>query len=301
MDVDQQIREVLRDRLVQVDDVTTARRQIRQRAANIRRRRRWLRASALSAAAAAVVAVVAALLWTAQPAVDRPPIIAPTPAPSPTHLQSDGPANAACADLDVSGQVQQFLDSWTASQNSLIDEACVLAGRHGPQPQFDTQNLGDEQSLRPGDLPDDFELTPTGPMRARAEGYPLVHLGRIGDTDHQPFLEWRLDRLRTPIACVEGSCGADDVPASEQGVIGIGRGSGISGSTLSVTVWVSPEAAVVSLAIDGQPVVWQRPVARTALLFVDDYRPSPDATYQVRVFDRRGQTIATHQGAIDPQ
>lgn len=300
MDVDEQLRQVLRQSLVPVDDIASARQDTIRRAAMLGRQRHWLRAAAVATAAGAAVAVVAALVWVAQPSGETPPFIAPFPDGEPTQSPAqDDAAPPACDSLRVTEQVDSFLDAWTTSRTSLLDDHCVLAGRRGPAPQFDTDDLGPELRLLPQDLPDDFDPEQ---LRARplASGYPLVHLGRIEDTDSQMFLEWRFERgFGAPVVCVEGSCAEDGLPTSRLGVIGIGRGSG-----WSFTVWVAPEAAAVALEIDGQPVVWQRPVALTANLAFDGqlsedgYFPSPGAPFEVRVLDSRGDTIATYEGEI---
>lgn len=298
MDVDEQIGQVLRRSLVPVEDIATARQNVIRRAATLDRQRRWSRVAAVATAAGAAVAVVAALVWVAQPSGDAPPFIAPFPDGEPVESPAeDGPVPPMCDSLRITGQVDGFLDAWTASRSSLLDDRCVLAGRRGPAPQFDTDDLGPEQMLLPGDLPDDFDLRPSRPL---ASGYPLVHLGRIEDTDHQMFLEWRLEGSGAPVICLEGSCADDGLPTSRLGVISIGRGS----SGYSIPVWVAPEAAAVALEIDGQPVIWQRPVALTAHLSFegqlseDGYFPSPGAPFEVRVLDSRGDTIATYEGEI---
>lgn len=297
MDVDQQIRQVLRQSLVPVEDIATARQNTIRRAATLDRQRRLSRVAAVVTAAGAAVAVVAALVWVAQPSGDAPPFIAPSPDGEPVESPAeDGPAAPVCDSLRVTDQVDGFLDAWTASRSSLLEDRCVLAGRRGPAPQFDTDDLGPERMLLPGDLPDDFELQPSRPL---ASGYPLVHLGRIEDTDSQMFLEWRLEGSGVPVVCLEGSCADDGLPTSRPGVISIGRGRGHS-----IAVWVAPEAAAVALEIDGQPVIWQRPVALTAYLpfdgqlSEDGYFPSPGAPFEVRVLDSRGDTIATYEGEI---
>lgn len=295
MDVDEQIRHVLHGSLVPVESIAAARQQIARRASKVRRQRRWLRASAISAATAVVIVVVATVLWAAQPAGDGLPVIAPTPAGTPTPSPiPDGTTSTACESLRIADQLDGFLDAWTTSPASSLDGACVLPGRHGPAPLFDTGDLGPEQELMPGDLPAGYEVERWSGPRERVPGYPLVHLGRVQGTDRQLFLEWRLDRLRAPVACLEGSCWDDELP-NQPGIGGIGRGGGL----LMIDVWVPDEASVVALSMDGQPVLWQRPVARVSRLVMDDYRPSPNTTAHIEVFNSAGEQIASFESPID--
>lgn len=295
MDVDEQIRQQLRHALTPVNDVAAARREISRRAAGLQHRRQWNRVSAVAAAAAALAAIIGGALWVSQPAAEqRPPVIAPSPDGVPSPTSPEGGAPLSCDRLRVGDELGLFLDMWTEGLGSTADDVCVLTARLGPVPRFDTSDLGTELRLVPGDLPDDFEPPAADPLRQRADGYPVVHLGRIEGTDTQMFLEWRLNETRAPVACVEGTCVSGELPTSETGVYGIGRG----GSGLTMTVWTTPDAAVVSLEIEGQQVAWQRPAATVSHLLVDGYRPQPDASFLVRVLDADGDQIATHGGRL---
>lgn len=294
-DTDDRIRTLLREAMVPVDEGPEARRETMRRAARARQRPRPLRLPVAAAAAASAAAVVAAVVWAIAPSGVRAPLIAPAP-PSPAPASPD-PATtpgSGCADLDVSAETDAFLDTWTEPGAAGRSELCVLRGVHGPPPEFDTAPLGPEQALQPGDLPDEPDVAASGPSRESVEGYPVVHVGRIGDSDRHTYLRWGYDRTRAPVACVEGVCVAGEHPADHTGVFG----TGVGGGTMTMTVWVPPQASAVALEIGGEPVLWTRPVALVAPLLVDSYRPVPGRTYRVVVFDRHGDRIAVYDGEL---
>ena len=322
---DEQIRRVLLDALPRVVEVEAARSEITRRVRSVEDQdapeaasaagsssRPWLGSvtdgppprsgrSRWLAAAVGLVLVAAAFgvirFLNRQP-TDAPPIIGATPeaSPSPSDQTTQRVADP-CQQLQTSGTTERFLSEWTRSHDSLRADRCVLPGRVGPEPRFDASGLGTEQRLRPGELSADVSLPVARPER-RVDGYPHIHLGRIGTTDAHAFLNWQYDRLRRPVACVGTTCSTDEAVASRFGGLGVGSGSGLEGSQMFLDVWVAPEASVVAVAIDGEPVVWQRPVSRTASFIIDDYQPGPVVAYQVTVFDRDGTRIAAYSGDV---
>lgn len=201
-----------------------------------------------------------------------------------------------CPGFDVGERTLRFLDAWTTGEPVHRNGVCVISGRAGPAPDFDTSSLGPERAT-PTDLPSDEVLMTANPHRERVDGYPVVHLGAVPETDGHALLEWNHDdRTRAPVACVEGACGPDEIPsAGGDGVVGVGRG----GTLLVLTVWVADAASAVALEVGDEPVLWQRPVARVAQLVVDDHAPLLGRPYTVRVLDREGAEIAAYQGTFD--
>lgn len=291
---DDGIRQLLCSAMTPVEDTEGAHRRILDRSDATARRRRVVQVPAIAAAAVALVAVVGTLVWLTIPAGDRSPVIGATPEtarPSPTP-RPEGPVEP-CDTIDVDRSTREYLSSWTAPGSSLHEDGCVLAGLPGPAPAFDTSGLGVEQQMHPGELPSDVDLPVSrAGFRERPDAYPLVHLGRI--RDHHLFLEWNLNRTRGLNACVEGVCAPGEDPGERHGVFGIGRGNGTT-----MTVWVPPEAAVVALEIDGEPVLWQRPVALVAELHVRGAGPLTGRSWAVRVLDRGGAEIDTYEGVFD--
>lgn len=292
---DDRIRHLLRSAMTPVEDTEGAHRRILDRSDATARRRRVVQVPAIAGAAVGLVAVVGTLVWLTIPAGDRSPVIGPEPEttqPSPTSTPraTAGP----CDGIEVRAATSEYLATWTAADASLHDDICVVAGLHGPVPVFDTATLGTEQRLHPGDLPADADPPEDRPgFRERADGYPLVHLGRLEET--HVFLEWNIDLAVGPLACVDGVCAPGEHPGERHGVYGIGHGSGMT----TMTVWVPPAAAVVALEIDGEPILWQRPVALIAELHVRGAGPVIGRSWEVRVLDRTGAEIDRYSGVFD--
>lgn len=210
-------------------------------------------------------------------------------------------AGPACSDVRVDDQTADFLNRWTDPQ-ALDSDTCVLPGRHGPAPEFDTAPLGEQQPLRPGDLPEDTLLPPpTANPQPLVAQYPIVHLGQLGDSDNHVFLAWRgATGARACVGAIAGVCGTSEEPGEPPGVLAYGR--------QSFEVWVPPKTSVVALDVDGHPEAWQQPVARTAILTApltwathEDYarfhEQGMDA--QITYLDTHGSTIATDEVTVE--
>lgn len=174
-------------------------------------------------------------------------------------------AAGPCPDLRTDDQTSDFLASWTQPRR-LRAETCVLPGLLAQRPVFDTRPLGEEQPLHPDRLPRNEPLPPLRLADQRlVNGYPIVHLGQIGDTDSHLFLAWR-GTPESPLAClgaVAHQCEKSSQVSAEPGVRSYGRGST---REMTFEILVPPRTSVVALEIEGGPEGWQRPVALVAQL-----------------------------------
>lgn len=133
------------------------------------------------------------------------------------------------------------------------------------------------------------------------DGYPIVHLGHLGDSDDHLFLAWRgTTGARACIGAIAGTCGTSEEVGEPTGVLSYGR--------RSFEVWVPPKTSVVALEVDGHPEGWQQPVARTAVLTApltwatfEDYARFHEQGMDVQItyFDAQGNPIATDDLTAD--
>ncbi len=247
------------------------------------RRRRW---ATVLTSVAAVVAVVT-FGWFV--ATNRPP--SPGVASSPTTTISPPPAD--CPTDKLSDQDVAYLQRWTDIESPLAPP-CLLQGLVGPAPKFDTSVLGNELPLHPrlvaGASP------PTSGSFKALDGYPIVHIGQVDQTDMHGFLYWVADPAKAaPVPRIGGSVG-DPVQAmaSQPGIQSVGT----SGAGLTIYVVVPETASITALTINGQPIAFQRPVAKVNLFFVDRSRINQASDITVTVYDNTGQNIDQYKQTV---
>ena len=116
---------------------------------------------------------------------------------------------------------------------------------------------------------------------------PAVHVGRIGQPNNHAFITWQLNPQDGSVGvCLEGGC--SNGPQIPSDVVTIGQGD--QRETVIVSTWVVPDVAVVAVAVDGQPVGWQRPVARAAVLAVP-VEPSNEQELTLTTYDADGTRL----------
>jgi hypothetical protein len=281
MDPDQRFRELLEAAVPAETGRAEARATIMQRVRVLRRRRRVVRATGAVTAAAAVLSVV--LIWTGTDATTRLPVIG--------REAGEVDVTTGCGDYAVPQAVAEYLDDWTTG-GLTRGQTCVLEAVGGPEPAFDTGGLGDEAVWLDDDLSRGrVEL----PERMSADDLPVVYVGTsaIGG---DPDLRWRLLRswTRPPTGagvwwCTStssgGGCGdgVDGEAALTSGTIGS-----------RIDLLVPADTAVAALAIDGEPVAWQRPRGRTVLF-------SPHVSgqrYTVTAYNASGSVIGEYPGDL---
>lgn len=276
------VRDLIRPSLPPVADVETARRRIEQRAVRMRRRDR--RRTVLAAAAGIAAVAVGLVLLPPGRSDDRRPAVGTS---SPPAVPSEETVLPACVDSRLDERIVAYVSRWgeAAIEGTGSDGLCVLAGRPGPAPAFETSSLGTEIPLDPTDAGDGLDPHANTPDHLVEEGMPAIHLGRVGRTDHHAFVTWQLPPRRgSPVICLEGACTAGaDVPS---------EGATISqGDALGVSTWVDPEVAVVAVALNGEPAGWQQPIARAASLVFADAAPRVQEI-GLTMFDADGNVLS---------
>ena len=287
------VRELLQSSLAPVTDRQAARARVLE-GATLRRRqdRRRTVALAVSATGAAAVAVFALVTGTAgfrsSPVVGGSPSARDTtPAPEPTE-GSTAQAPAACVDRDIDPHILRFVTDWADGVVEGRDETlCLVAGLPGPAPEFDTSRLGAEIILDPTDTTGDLDPYGGTPQFMIDRTLPAVHVGRIGQPNDHAFITWQLNPQDGSVGvCLEGGCSnGPQIPSD-----GVTIGQGVQRETVIVSTWVVPDVAVVAVAIDGQPVGWQRPVARAAVLAVP-IKPSNEQELTLTTYDADGTRL----------
>jgi hypothetical protein len=267
------------------------------------RRQQWVLRGAAAVAAAALVGLTV-LLWPA-PSQTRLPTVTPSPAPQPTTPVEDATPQDAdapepsvdagpCVPVRGGGADPALIDELAADRTSIVEGGCVLPGRLGPTPGFDTSVLGVEQEVDgtpptgPDPIPTVDDVPDAGLRGELLRGAPAIHLGDGG------FLTWRTDpRTLLPVICIAGDCFSPSELDEISGPLSMSGGA----RAFVVTVWTPPGAAAVALEFDGEPMAWTRPVARTALLWAEVPRDPetqvtlrPD-TVTVRILDADGQVL----------
>lgn len=213
---------------------------------------------------------------------------------------------AACPGMRPNETVAEFLEAW-AEPAPLRRDPCVVPGRVGPEPRFDTARYGPQQQLHPGALPPDARTPADGPMDPPlSDGYPIVHLGRIGSSDAHSFLAWR--GAPGPIICFGSTatlCNESDEVGDEATIRAYGRGNT---REVFFEVWVPEDTAVVALEVEGHAEGWQRPVARAAVLraplewvSVDDFVRFAERGMRIRLtfLDANGAVVDTIADTLD--
>lgn len=281
MEDDARITRLLRDAVVDVDDLATAREQVEQRIASARRRSYVVRGAGLAAAAAAVLAIVVLV----EPFGLKAPIIGEGP-------RQTGPVSVstACGEVEVDPATAEYLERWTAGRADGFDE-CVLAAVPGPEPRFDTSVLGTEQPwlARP---PAGVTLPGPEVVGEPAEGYPFVFIGT--NPAHEVGIEPQSTSLlrwwKAPSEDAIWWC-AGQVP---DGRAGCGPGApgeyglGMSSDGLvDIDMLVPDDTAVAVLSIGDQPVAWQQPRGRTVLFAHDTSAEG----YTITTYDADGHVI----------
>jgi hypothetical protein len=284
-------------------EVAAGRAAIARRVTAARRRQRLVRGAAAVGVAAALVGVTV-LLWPS-PSQTRLPTIAPEPPPTaPIDEEAapdggDAPQPSAdgdpCVPARGGGADPALLDELAEGRSSIVDGGCVLPGRLGPTPRFYTPALGAEQPVDL-DVPAGTEPIPTvddlWDVGLRGELLPRTPAIHVGGGE---FLTWRTDpSTLLPVVCVTGHC------LSPTELAGVSGPMSVAGSAREfvVTVWVPAEAAAVALALDGEPVSWTRPVARTARLSGEATRDPTTQVMQrpqsitVTIYDAEGRILA---------
>ena len=265
------VRNLIAPTLPAVSDLDLAWEAIQEQVARRRRRRRLFVGAVTVTGAAVVVAVLVGLI-TGPRETSLPPAVGPTTSATPTPSDSVA-VLPDCVDASVPDAVRQFVADWTTGQRMDVadhPDLCLLQGQPGPTPTFDTARLGQELPLAPGDTAGQLE-PPLVPVRAgELEGYPVVHLGRVGDTDRHAMLGWWLNPRRTGVMlCLENDCHSESLVPPHGLTV---QGAGGNSRSMVLTAWVPADAAAVGVSVEGQPQVWQRPVARTVQIRFD---PTP--------------------------
>lgn len=266
MSDDDDLRAMLRGAIQPVRGVGDARGRIERR---VRRVRVLRRAGGGVALACVLVAVLVGLPdrpgTRRSPVIDQPsasetsPARPASPAPRPTILDE-------CLGDEVPAAVAAWLADWTTGILGLDDDGrCVLQGRRGPEPDFDTDVLGEQQrvSLEPPTAAG--EQLRTLPDAFTTDGYPVVYLGlpdapadpEPGTEPQQRFAFW--GGRRATLANDGVGIGAPTPDGSPGGVVGSS-----TGGYVTPKVVVSAETAAVAVEVDGEPTAWTRPVAQLA-------------------------------------
>ena len=281
MDDDARITRLLRDAVIDADDLESAREEIQQRIVVARRRSYVIRGAGLAAAAAAVLAIVVIV----EPSGLEVPVIGEGPQPGGAVRVS-----TACGEVEVDPAVAEYLERWTEGRADGFAD-CVLAAVPGPEPRFDTSTLGTEQRWL-SEAPDDITVPGPPMVQELAEGYPFVFIGThpthatSTGSDQTTLLRW----WQSPSTDVIWWC-AGKVPDG-----GAGCGTGAPGEygmgwmddgPVDIDMLVPDPTAVAVLSVGDQPVAWQRPRGRT-VLFVHDNRTEG---YTVTTYDADGHVI----------
>lgn len=264
-----------------VEDLSAERAAVHAGVRRVRRVRRVGTAAALTL----VVGVVVGVVTTVDLSTERAPVIgeAPTVTVDPAEVEDARSSLPECVLDDLPDDVLVYLHRWT---DGLVEvegsQRCALRGRLGPVPSFDTALLGLDQTpdprTRPGqeDLPS-LRSMPThlidGPP---ASDYPVVNLGPvaglIGEQVHATA-GWSQTGEGDRIELAAGNpMGIGRTPLDVEAGIGGRSLSGRDGLTpprFDVPVVTTDDTAVVAVELDGEPAVWQRPVARLAHPHVD--------------------------------
>lgn len=304
---DRWIRQVLVEALPDVDDVENARRQVAERVAHRRRRRTMGRLGIAVAAVAGLGWVLTMFVMEPADAPGPMPVIGQTPDRSEPATESQ--EDPCPPPESLPEPVRGFVTTWTTTTTSLDEDVCVLPGRVGPAPRFDVDPLGREWALEPDGLPSEPDTRPNTRF-GRVEGHPLIHVGSPRpSSDAQVMMGWSWTNAarNTPVLCVESTCSSDRLPEWDPIRMVEGGGSGLIG----VTLWVPPETSVVAFELNDEPLVWQRPVAQTAVIALNGHdrvelgqewplEPLPGSTYRVRVLDQDGEELAVLEREVAP-
>lgn len=247
----------------------------------------------------AVIVSVLVGLVTGPRETSLPPAVGPTDSPTPTPSGSAA-VLPDCVDASVPEAIRQFVAEWTTGERMDVADhpkLCLLEGRPGPTPTFDTARLGQELPLAPGDMAGQL-AAPMVPVGAgELDGYPVVHLGRVGDTDRHAMLGWWLNPGRTGVmVCLENDCPTGNLVPPDGLTV---QGAGGDSRSRVLTAWVSAGAAAVGVSVEGQPQVWQRPVARTVQIRFDptpgevdfDNPQQPADSVTVTAYDADGEVL----------
>jgi hypothetical protein len=285
MTTDDRIRHVLHDLTPSVDEQAGWER-IQARIAPARRRRHL-------AAATVVVAVVVLFVGLAVGVRSWRPDTSDGADVTGSTVTSTIAVTIECPDPDVDEQNLAYLEEWTSLTGSLRTDRCVLAGVHGPAPAVIPDGLGDEMPLYPDRLADDTVL-PFRVLLPVADDYPIIHLGRVADTDVHGFLYWVRDPAAVgPTPDIGGALfGPGETMASQPGIWVMG----VAGQTITVYTVVPDNAAIAAIGIDGKAQAWQRPVAKASVFVLDEaMMESVEPVITVTVFDRTGTVIAQYE------
>jgi hypothetical protein len=154
------------------------------------------------------------------------------------------------------------------------EDSGIWIGAQGAEPSFDTSGLGPDLSYVSG-RPDPDDLR--GPERADT----VVYLGDVGGdpiyiySQRPPsvwdllseylFGNWSGKIYGTSLVCCSSNA---DVP--EGGLPGV-SGWMAGNESGGVAEWLAlpPDAAVVAYEVDGEPLGWQRPIGRVAMIRID--------------------------------
>jgi hypothetical protein len=285
MTTDDRIRHVLHDLTPSVDEQAGWER-IQARLAPARRRRRLAATAAVAAVGVLFVGfAIGARVWRPDTS-DAAGITGST-------VTSTMPATVECPGPGVDAQNLAYLEAWTSLTGSLRTGQCVLAGVHGPEPEMIPGGLGDEMPLYPFEITDDTVL-PYGVLAPVADDYPIIHLGRVADTDVHGFLYWVRDPAAVgPTPDIGGALfGPGETMASHPGVWVMG----VEGQTITIYTVVPDNAAIAAIGIDGKAQAWQRPVAKASVFVLDEaMMESVEPVITVTVFDRTGTVIAQYE------
>ncbi len=292
--MDDELRTLLLDGNPPVDDLDRALDRISQ---GVHRGRVVRRVGAV-VATAVVVGVAAVGLSALQLPSSQPIIGQPSDQPAPTETEGGRQVPTTldeCFEGDAAPPVKDWLNEWTTGIKGLTEDGrCVLQGKFGPEPTFDTSELGEQQTI---DLTTDTSAWSTSVVSRTADGYPVIDLGRLSPPptpndaqDPEPeqlYAYWAGIRLGlTNDGLGIGGQVPDESPG---GVIGLQ-----SGEFRTIRLVVEPETAVVAIELDGEQLRWTRPVSRFASISLTRTEATNAETVTIRQLAPDGTTLVTH-------